>query len=585
MKNAAFRIRIISVFILLAAFVLVAKLYDLQIVNGSAYADRANRQYVRPSQGVFDRGSIFFTDKDGHQISAATLKAGFILAINPKQLSTSAMYGATSSVGTVGLFQTLSKTFGTSTSLDEANFLNHAAKTNDTYEEVAKHIDTDHGQAIQDLKIPGVNLYQDKWRYYPGNSLAAQTLGLVGFQGTSTSMSGRYGLERYYDSTLSRNDDNLYVNFFAEIFSDIHKAVSPNQSLEGDIVTTIEPTTEAYLESLLVKVNKQYSSQSTGGIIMNPKTGEIYAMGLYPTYDPNDLSGQADPAIFSNDLVENVHEMGSIIKPLTMAAGIDVGAVSASTTYNDTGSITVNNKVISNFDKKARGITTLQQAMGQSLNVGFAFVAKKIGNKTLSDYFYKFGLGQKTGIDLPNEAANLVKTSLDSPRDIEHVTASFGQGIAMTPITTVRALSALANGGYLVTPHIVDKINYKLGYSKNINPASGPQVIKPQTAEDVTRMLVTDVDTILKNGQGKNPHYSVAAKTGTAQVPAPGGGYYPDRYLHSFFGYLPAYDPKFIIFLYTVYPKGVQYSSETLTDPFLDMTKFLINYYQLPPDR
>ena len=175
--------------------------------------------------------------------------------------------------------------------------------------------------------------------------------------------------------------------------------------------------------------------------------------------------------------------------------------------------------------------------------------------------------------------------NLESPREVEYATASFGQGIALTPIAAVRALSALANGGTLVTPHLVKSIEYENGKIDTITFPEGTRVFKKETSEDITRMLVTVVDKALKHGKAKNPYYTVAAKTGTAQIANEHGKYYDDRYLHSFFGYFPAYDPQFLIFLYTVEPKGVQYASETLTDPFIDLTQFLINYYAIPPDR
>jgi cell division protein FtsI/penicillin-binding protein 2 len=229
----------------------------------------------------------------------------------------------------------------------------------------------------------------------------------------------------------------------------------------------------------------------------------------------------------------------------------------------------------------------MQTVLNDSLNTGVSFVVGKMGNQLFTDYFKKFGLGEETGIDMPNEAPGLID-NLNSPREIEHATASFGQGIAMSPIITVRALSALANGGYLVTPHLVKKIDYTTGLSKNLSYEKGTQVIKPETSQTISKMLVTVVDKALLGGSVKMPNYSIGAKTGTAQIAKEGGGgYYADRYLHSFFGYFPASNPKFIVFFYTLEPKGVggDFASHTLTMPFIDTTKFLINYYKIPPDR
>ena len=289
--------------------------------------------------------------------------------------------------------------------------------------------------------------------------------------------------------------------------------------------------------------------------------------------------------MFSNPLVENVYEMGSIIKPLTISAGIDTGVITAKSTYYDKGFVIINNKKVSNFDGKERGVVNIQDVLSQSLNVGAAHVESLVGNARFTDYMYGFGLNQKTGIDLPNEGKSLVD-NLKSPRDIEYATAAFGQGIALTPVATIRALSAVANGGTLVTPHVVKSLEYKIGISKVTSVAVSPGVIKKETSDEVSRMLTYSVDKVLMGGTLSIKNYSVAAKTGTAQIANPnGGGYYDNQFLHSFVGYFPSYNPKFIVLLYMVNPKGAQFGSETLTVPFMNMINFLINYYEVAPER
>ncbi len=567
--RAAFtlRLRIVTFFFLLAALVIAGRLYVLQVVRASAYSEKADRQYVAPAAGIFDRGSIYFSDKAGNLVTAAGLASGFGLAINPTKITdAAALYEALASY----------------TDLPREEFLERAGKENDPHEDIAHHLNEAQAKEIESKALPGVVLYKERWRSYPGGALAAHTMGLLGYQGTE--LEGRYGLERYYADTLRREGSSLYGNFFAELFAEVGDLVTARtKATAGDVVTSIEPTIELTLERVIRGAIDAWDAKGGGGIIMDPKTGEILAFGAFPTFDPNQLS-LSDPTTFANPLVERVYEMGSIIKPLTVAAGLDSGAIRATTTYYDPGCVTLDKKTFCNFDGEGRGTVDMQEVLNQSLNTGVAHIAKRMGNKTFRDYFLRYGLGEETGIDLPGEVGGLVE-NLNSPRDIEHATASFGQGIAMTPIATVRALASLANGGFLVTPHIGREIRHTGGLNRKLAFGEGERILKPESAEEISRMLTEVVDVALLDGIHKKDHYSVAAKTGTAQIASPDGGYYDDRYLHSFFGYFPSYNARFLVFLYLNEPRGVKYSSQTLTEPFMALTSFLINYYNIPPDR
>jgi len=558
-----------SVLTLLVAAVLLGRLYFVQIVHGDEFASRADRQYLQSTYDYFNRGSVYFETKDGEKVSAASLKTGFIVAMNPALVKNAD-----------NTFKELRKNLPM---LSENDFYTKVNKQNDPYEEIAGRVSSDQANIIEKKKLPGISLYKERWRFYPGNSLAAHALGFIAYK--DDELAGRYGLERYYEETLKRNNDSVFVNFFAEIFSNIQKSLSTEEKLEGEVVTSIEPSVQVFVEQELAKLSQNWSSDYSGAIIMDPRDGQIVSMALYPSFDPNNLKEQKNSTIFKNHIVESVYEMGSIIKPLTIAAGIDSGAITSDTTYFDSGSVTLDKKTFSNFDGKGRGLVSMQEVLNQSLNTGVAFAVRQMGKKTFADYMRSYGIGEETGVDLPNETHGLID-NLNSPREIEYATASFGQGIAMTPIETIRALAALGNGGKLVNPHIGKRIEYSLGTSKKIDPGVSKQILKKETSEEISRMLVKVVDTALLQGKVKMERYSIAAKTGTAQIALESGrGYYENKYLHSFFGYFPAFDPQFIVFLYSYDPKGVKYASETLTYPFMNIAQFLINYYQIPPDR
>ncbi|MEK7588248.1 MAG: penicillin-binding protein 2 [Patescibacteria group bacterium] len=566
----SFRTKVISIFVLLFSSVLVGKLFLTQIVHKNFYADEAIRQYVTPTSNIFERGTIYFTKKDGSLVSGATQSTGFKLAITPADIKDPKF-----------VYQKLNLIID----LNEEDFIKKVSKKADPYEELAFRLSKSEADAISALKLDGVKIFKEKWRFYPGNSMAAHTVGFVAYSGDA--LAGRYGLERKYNKELGRDKDNPYVNFFAEVFSNVNKTLfKNNQAKRGDIVTTIEPSTQSFLEKSLGGVLSKYKADSIGGIIMNPMDGSIYAISSLPSFDLNDFSKVDDPSLFSNPLVENVLEFGSVVKPLVMASALDTGVVTANTSYNDKGSVIVEKKEIFNFDKKGRGPgTTMQDVLNQSLNTGMVFAYQKLGKDRMRDYMLSFGIKEKTGIDLPNETSGLV-SNLNSPRELEYANAAFGQGIALTPVELIRALASLANGGVLVTPHLANKIKYDDGTEEELIYPTKQTRISKKTSEEITSMLVTVMDKSLKGGLAKMEHHSIAVKTGTAQVAnSEQGGYYEDRHTHSFFGYLPAYDPKFIVFLYAVNPKGVPYASQTWADPFLDIAKFLVNYYELPPDR
>jgi cell division protein FtsI/penicillin-binding protein 2 len=568
------RARILCAFFILIATLLLVRLYFVQVVHGAEYQQEGTAQYVQTDPDSAGRGNIYFTTKSGDLVAAAVSLSGYSIAINPKLLADPASaYGQLNAVAPI----------------DKSTFLSDAANTSSSFTTVAQHLSDVQAASIQKLNIPGVIISPDEWREYPGGTLASQVLGFVGYNGTSTTRVGLYGLEKEYNSTLSESSSGLYVNPFAEIFANIKDIVSTDPSAnQGSIITSIEPNVQQELENILAEVKSQYNPDFDGGIIMDPHTGEIYAMAMDPTFDPNNYSSVASPSVYQDILVTGRYEMGSIMKPLTVAAGIDSGAITASSTYDDTGCITVSGAKVCNFNFHAYGISPVARLLDLSLNVGASWVATQTGYPTFTRYLNSFGLASSTGIDLPNElTGNLSNLGNGHGPAVNYDTASFGQGITVTPIEMIRALSALANGGVLPEPHLVTAIKYDSGLTRTIPIEQGPQVLKPSSALAVTDMLRVVDDDYELNGAIKMTHYTAATKTGTAQIPDPStGGYYPDGiYLHSFFGYFPATDPRFIVFLYAWRPVGQQYAADTLAMPFYQLAQYLINYYNIPPDR
>ncbi len=529
------RLNIIILIVIGAGTLIAFRIFFLQIIKYKTYREAAYRQQNSANAFKQERGKIYFKKKDGSQITAATTETGYILYLNTKKLENS---------------EDALKRISEITEVDTELFQKISEKKDDPYEILKNRLSIEEGEKIKALKLPGVEVASEKWRFYPNGSLGSHVLGFV--PTISGKIDGEYGAEKQFNAKL--RNENLF--------------------LANDINLTIEPLLQELAESELKKIVTKWKAKSAGMIIVEPENGKIRAMAAIPNFDPNNYQKEKKLEIFLNPFVEKIFEMGSVFKPLTIVSAIDTGAITPETTYIDKGEIKIGIATIKNFDGKARGKVDMLHVLEESLNTGAVFAMQKLGGENLKDYFYKFGLGEKLGIELPGELRGNL-SNLNSGREIEFATASFGQGIAVTPLELTMALGTLANKGKLMRPLILD--------------SSSPEVIrtavKPESAETVTKMLVTVVDKALAGGKAKMDGYSIAAKTGTAQIPKKDGGGYGDEYLHTFFGYFPAYEPRFLIFIFLEQPHGVKYASQSLTDTFSNTVKFLINYYIIPPDR
>ena len=557
------RIRFIAVLLFIFAGILVYRLFDLQVISASYWQDKASHQYVasQPESSIANRGTIYFREKNNQIVSAAAIKEGFSAVINPSTLKNpEEVYDKISSV----------------IPIEREEFLRQAKKENDSFEIISRRLEAEKAEALKKMAIIGLNIIPEEWRFYPGENLASHVLGFVGYK--NNDLVGQYGIEKSFEDFLKGTSEDALRSSFTEAFLGVSREIflfSPYN--KKDVILTIEPSVQGFLERALEKILEKYSAESAGGIIIEPETGKILAMAAKPDFDPNFYNKVKNPGLFLNPLVSNFFEMGSVFKPITISSAIDAGRINSQTTYFDSGSLTIDKYEIKNYDEQARGKVNIQTVLNKSLNTGAVFAMRQLGKDNFRDYVTSFGLGEKTGIELPDEIRGDI-SGLKSPREVEYATASFGQGIALTPLGFTAAFSVLANGGKLVQPYIIEN-----GENK---PIIKREVLKKETSEEITRMLVKVVDEALLGGSVKIEHYSIAAKTGTAQIPLENKkGYDENMYLHAFVGYAPAFDAKFLAFLYLKKPQGVRYAAYSLTPAFMDITKFLLNYYEVPPDR
>jgi cell division protein FtsI (penicillin-binding protein 3)/stage V sporulation protein D (sporulation-specific penicillin-binding protein) len=317
-------------------------------------------------------------------------------------------------------------------------------------------------------------------------------------------------------------------------------------------------------------------------VIMNPQTGAIIAMCNYPDFDPNNYNKVKDISLFNNSVLTGNYEPGSVFKPVTLAAGLDSGKVTPFSGYNDTGLERIAGFNIMNSDGKANGWQTMTQILEKSLNTGTIFVARQVGVDAFRAYVKAFGFGVQTGIDLSPETEGNIK-SLDSTGEIYMATGSFGQGLTVTPLQIARAYSAIVNGGRLLVPFVVDKIVAPDGTVTQTTPKVVGQPISEKTSKQVASMLVS----VVQNGHAKRaqiPGYLIGGKTGTAQIPdLVNGGYGLDT-IHTFAGFGPLSDPRFVIVVKMDKVQKVEFAEGSVIPVFTKIAKYMINYYGIPPE-
>ncbi len=433
---------------------------------------------------------------------------------------------------------------------------------------------------IEALKLKGVGFDPEELRFYPEASASAHVLGFVGKDDEGVDK-GYFGLEGYYDLSLAGKP-----GFIKEESDTRGVPILIGQSKEitalggVDLKTTIDKRIQFIVEDKLKQGIEKYGAKNGVAILMEPKTGKVRAMAAYPSYDPATYS-QFEQEFFKNPAISDSFEPGSIFKPLVMAAALDSKAIEVDTVCDICGGpVKVDKYTIETWNKKYKPDSSMTEIIVHSDNVGMTFIGQKLGTEKLYDYLKKYGLGSLTGIDLQGEATPALREK-NKWNIVDLATATFGQGIAVTPIQIIKAFSAIANNGKMVTPQIVEKI-VKDGKEQNIKTDIQKEVISESVAAQTTAMMVEAVE----KGEAKwtyVPGFKVAGKTGTAQIPI-GGHYDAEKTIASFIGFAPANDPKFIMLITLREPQSSPWASETATPLWFSIAKDLFPYLGIQPE-
>ncbi|MEK9157782.1 MAG: penicillin-binding protein 2 [Patescibacteria group bacterium] len=550
-QSDSLRIKIVFVCVVMAASLVTWRLFVLSYVRHTLYSKTAQAQNENIGN-VLIRGNILIQDPKASAVAGdqryavATDKNFPLLYVIPANVTEPTLVA-----------EKLSKILPLEQASLETTLKSGSAGT----KILARKLTTEHVDAINQLGIKGLGIRYEKSRFYPSDSLLSKVIGFFGY--SSEGQAGQYGVEAYFEKELNGTGGNNS---------------SPRPS---NIVLTVDRNVQTFVEAKLHELILRWQAESASIIIQDPQTGKIIAMADEPTFNPNNYSSSPTSS-YINKSVQDMFEPGSSFKPVTMAMGLDLGKITPNTTYTDPGVIEIAGRQIHNFDNLAHGTVTMTKVLEQSLNTGVAFVENLIGQEKFLDYVINFGFGQKTGIDLPGEVSGNV-ANLYSGRQVNFVTASFGQGVAVTPLQLITAYSAIANGGKLMRPYIVDRIIREGGEEVVTQPEVVSIPITQKTSEKLRSMLVSVVDNGFDKARIKG--YDIAGKTGTAQIADGKGGYQEGVFIHNFLGFAPASNPKFVVMIKMDKPKGITFAADSLSPTFREVAQYLINYYNVPPTR
>lgn len=529
------------------------RLFVLSYVRHSAYSRTALAQRENINN-VLARGNIYLKDALPGDLFLAATNRKFPLA-----------YAVPAKMDWADNIQTIERVASV-LGIEAASITKAVSGKQDVSKVLKRRLTAEEVEKFKSLKFKGLGISYEMDRFYPGRGLASNTIGFLGYD--QEGRSGQYGIEAYY------ND---------ELFGKSRPPTGGGESFARpeDIVLTIDKNIQDFVEDRLDNLIKTWNAEGGTVIVQDPQTGKILAMANRPSFDPNDYR-DSPLSHFLNRGIQGVFEPGSSFKPITMAMGLDLAKVTPQTTFTDTGFVEISGYKINNFSEKVFGTQTMSQVLEKSINTGAMFVQGLVGDDNFLNYIINMGFGQKTGVDLPGEVGGDI-TNLYSRRKINYMTASFGQGIAVTPLQLINAYSAIANGGKLMRPYVVEKIIKEGGLEEVTQPEVISIPISEKTSAKLRSMLVSVVDNGFDKARIKG--YDIAGKTGTAQIPDGSGGYAENEYIHDFLGFAPAFDPRFVVLIKMDRPKGITFAADSLSPTFRDIAEYLLNYYGIPPTR
>lgn len=558
MSNTKKRLRItIAIFLVIYA-VITVRLFYWQVIRGPEFKAIGQQQSADSIVLQAKRGDILFSDN----FPLATNKASYWLYANPKVIEDKNNIAEK-------LAPLVEKEVASiSAQLDKDLF----------WVSIARNLDNNTKAAIEKLQLKGVGFQKENNRMYPEASMAAQLVGFLG-KDIHDQPRGYFGIEGYYNHQLEGKSGRLYVVKDA-LGNPVINDIREEKKTDGRTVQmTVDRTVQFIADRELKEGVKKYGAEGGTVIIMEPTTGRVLAMASAPQFNPQQY-WEFDPTSYVNPAISSLYEPGSTFKVLVMAAGIDKKVVAADTRCGICeGPIQIDGYSIKTWNDKYYPNTTMMDVIQHSDNTGMVFVSQKLGLDNMLSYLSQFGIGQETGIDLQGEVSGVLRDK-EEWHKIDLATASFGQGISITPLQLLTGVNAIANDGKVMKPYIVDKVFTDTGNVITLKPEVKSQAISSTTSKIMTWVMVNAVE----KGESKWTKIKglrVAGKTGTAQIPV-AGHYDPSNTNASFIGFFPADKPRVSMLVVINKPKTSIYGSETAAPIFFDIARELTTYMSIP---